>query len=158
DLIYLEALRPHPNYTGENRIGGRLPMHVGGAGLTLLAFSPDEVIEDYLSRPLRAYTLRTVVDPDEMRALLAEIRRRRFASTTGLLTPRAGSVAAPVISPDGDVVAVVGLVVLLDRGNPDEYVELVRGTAARASHALLDRPAPMSPGARDFHLRHAAPA
>ncbi|UUT36204.1 IclR family transcriptional regulator [Microbacterium elymi] len=156
DLIYLEALRPHPNYTGQNRIGGRLPMHVGGTGLVLLAFAPDDVIDEYLRGPLRRYTPQTIVDPGELRALLERIRHDRVSITRGLLTARAGSVAAPVTGPDGQVEASVGLVCLLDRHEPEQYAELVRGTAVRASHALLDRPAPMSPGAREFHLRHLA--
>lgn len=158
ELIYLEALRPHANYTGENRIGGRLPMHVGGTGLTLLAFAPDDVIDEYLSRPLCRYTPQTIVEPERLRAVLDDIRRQRYAITRGLLTTRAGSVAAPVFGPDGEVCAAVGLVCLLGRHQPEDYAGLVRGAAARASHALLDRPAPLSPGAQEFHRRHVAQA
>lgn len=155
ELIYLEALRPHPNYTGENRIGGRLPLHVGGSGLTLLAFAPDDVVDAYLDQPLRRYTPQTVVEPDRLRALLARIRRQRYVVTRSMLTTRAGSLGAPVVGPDGSVEATVGLVCLLDRHVPEEFVQLVQGTAARISHALANRPVPMSPGAREFHLRHA---
>lgn len=155
ELLYIEALRGHPNYTGENRIGGRLPLHVGGTGLTLLAFAPNDVVDAYLRRPLRRYTRQTVVEPERLRGVLADIRRQRYCLTRSLLTPRAGSLAAPIVSPDGDVIAAIGVVCLLDRHEPEQYLELVRGTAARASHALLSRPAPMSAYTQEFHRRHA---
>ncbi|WES63346.1 IclR family transcriptional regulator [Microbacter sp. GSS18] len=158
-LLYLEALRPHPNYTGQNRIGGQLPLHVAAAGLVLLAFAPDEVVDEYLSAPLRRYTPSTVTEPDRFREILERVRTERYAVTSGTLTVTAGSVAAPVVGPDGDVVAAVGLIYFLEHHDPAAYVDLVRSTAARASRALSDnRPIRMSENAREFRRRHAMPA
>lgn len=59
-------------------LGTRSPIHAGGGPFALLAFSDDAFIDQYLSRPLKKLTERTVVDPAAIRQRIAEARQRGF--------------------------------------------------------------------------------
>lgn len=155
DVLYLEALRPHSNYTGENRIGGRLKLHVTAIGLVLLAYAGDDVIEDYLSRPLKRYTPHTIADPDGIRAYCAAVRKNRVAVGQQSITMGAGAVAAPVFNDDGSVTTAVGMVFLLGRDDPQKLIDPVRATANRISHALAAKRVALAPQTIDFNRRHA---
>lgn len=137
EVVYLEALRAHPNYTGENRIGGRLALHVTATGLVLLAFADDEAIEEYLARPHRAFTARTPTTADQVRSRIEEVRRRRFAVAEGCLTEEAGSIAVPLMGEDGRIDHAVGIVYRLGQANPSQLVSLARSTADRITAALV---------------------
>src|SRR5690606_32989196 len=100
DVMYLEALRPHSNYSGENRMGGRMPLHVTATGLALLAYADPAFVDDYLSRPLKRFTPHTLADPDTIRAALETARRNRVALVSQTISLGAGAVAAPVFGED----------------------------------------------------------
>ena len=85
--------------------GTRLPLHVVSSGLVLLAHRPSEELGAYLSRPLEAFTARTVTASTAIRRRLEEIRDAGFAWTAEELHEGLTSVAAPVRGPSGAVVA-----------------------------------------------------
>lgn len=140
EVMYLEALRAHPNYTGENRIGGHLPLHVTATGMVLLAFADPLRVDDYLSRPLKRYTEHTLTGPTALRGALAQIRCRRYAHLRGALAPGAGAIAAPVTDRSGCVGLAVGVVYARQNGEPLGLADLVRATARRIERAMNERP------------------
>jgi DNA-binding IclR family transcriptional regulator len=153
-VMYLEALRTHPNYTGENRIGGRLQLHVTATGLVLLAFADEAFREDYLRGPLERYTSETVADPDALRSCLRFVRKNGYAVAHRFVAMGAGSVAAPVMGIDGTVRAAVGVVYPTERCEPDMLTGPVRITAKRISSSLWERSQP-DPRTIDFNRRRA---
>lgn len=155
NVMYLDALRKHPNYLGENRIGGRLPLHVTATGLVLLAYAADDVVDDYLSRPLKRYTERTVTQPREFRALLDEIRERRYVVAERFLTLGAGAISAPIVGPDGEIHTAIGLTYRAGAYDPKPLVTLVRDTAGRVSRALRAVKAPPDPRWVEYNRRRA---
>lgn len=155
DVMYVDALRPHANFTGENRIGGRLGLHVTATGLVLLAYAPAEVIEQYLRRPLTRYTPHTIAEPAALRMTLQTVRQDRFALARQMLTMRGGSLGAPIVGPDGAVVAAAGLVYVEGSHDPQRYVDALRATAGRISQGLLERRTPLSWDVVEFNRRHA---
>ncbi|GAA1696482.1 IclR family transcriptional regulator [Microbacterium sediminicola] len=155
DVMYLEALRAHPNYSGENRLGGRLRLHVTATGLALLAYAGEDFISDYVAEPLKRYTPHTVVDPDELTALLRRIRTDRYVHVRQFVTMGTGVVAAPVFAPDGTAKAAVGVVYLIERDDPDHLVEPVRLIATRITQSLAETRTTPDPRTIDFNRRHA---
>ncbi len=155
DVMYLEALRPHTNYSGENRMGGRMRLHVTATGLILLAYADPAFVDDYLSRPLKRYTPHTLADPDAVRAALETVRRQRHATVSQTISLGAGAVAAPVFGEDGTVETVVGMVYLIGRDDPAKLVDPVRATATRIAHAMLERRTRPHPRTIDFNRRSA---
>ena len=73
-MVQVESPNPVQvrDYTGLT-----VPMHIGPSGLCVMAQWPAEEVDRYLSRPLEAYTVNTVVDPGEIQERLESIRALR---------------------------------------------------------------------------------
>jgi DNA-binding IclR family transcriptional regulator len=68
---------------GVQWIGRRIPAHCAGTGKLLLAALPGRELDQYLSRPLEALTVKTIVNPDELRRQVEQVRRTGVAFSTG---------------------------------------------------------------------------
>lgn len=154
EVMYIEALRAHPNYTGRSRMGGHFPLHVTSTGLILLAHERECFLEEYLTGPLKRYTEHTIVEPSPLRAALEEIRQQGYYIAHQFVTPSAGAVGAPIVALDGEVRASVGITYDVNQVNPNALVDLVRGSAARISRALREKPQ-LDPITVDFNRRQA---
>ncbi|QEW03216.1 IclR family transcriptional regulator [Microbacterium lushaniae] len=154
-VFFLEALRTLPNYSGENRIGGRLPLHAAGTGMVLLAYSSDDFVDEYLSRPLHQYTPHTMVDPVVIREHLADIRRRRYFIAPQTISLETGSVAAPVLGPDLSVIAAVNAIYFVGRHDPAGLVQPILAAANRVSQSMAQTRADVDPRTVDFNRRQA---
>ncbi|GEL18730.1 IclR family transcriptional regulator [Pseudonocardia asaccharolytica] len=140
EVVYVERLSARSAVSVITRVGGRLPLHATGVGLVLLAHSPPELQERVLAGPLRRYTRKTICRPDELRRMLADVRRTGVAISDGQIELVSLSVAAPVRGPGGEVVAAVSVVVPAPEThpatNPLSYVPAVRAAARGISRAL----------------------
>ena len=107
DALYLDqaagpaALSPH------NWAGQRIPLHATSDGKVLLAYLPEAEFAAYLTPPLARFTERTVTAVAEFPALLAEVRRRGFATAVDELEAGLTAIAAPVRDAEGTVIASV---------------------------------------------------
>lgn len=117
-------------------IGEDLPLHVSGAGLTLLAHSDPDTIEAVLKKPLAKITDLTETDPAKVRILLETIRERgyHFAkedSRTGIF-----SVAAPAFNASNECVAAIAAAGPISQLSPkleDDLVQRVLEAAMEVS-------------------------
>lgn len=119
-------------------IGSRRPLHIG-SGKVLLAHAPEEIRERVLAGPLERFTDRTVTDPARLREILARIRRDGVMASVAELGTESGSIAAPVRSASGEVVATIALSAPLTRMGRSQIKPLMLHTqeaAARLSAAL----------------------
>lgn len=155
DVVYVEALRAHSNYSGENRMGGRLPLHATATGVVLLAYAEPSFLEGYLTRPLKRYTPHTLAEPDLLGRALDAVRKTKHAIVERGIVPGASAIAVPVFDEWGGVETSVGLVYLNGRDDPAKLLDPLRATAARISHALTDRRTPPDPRTIDFNRRNA---
>lgn len=85
---------------------GTLPMHASAAGKAVLAHLPDAEVDALLTAPLRGLTPSTVVDPDELRALLPQVRKRGYAEAHDESIADVGDIAAAVTAEDRPVAAI----------------------------------------------------
>ncbi|WP_258933154.1 hypothetical protein [Nesterenkonia pannonica] len=154
EVMYVEALRAHPNYTGRNKMGGHFQLHVTASGLVLLAHERDEYVEDYLQQPLKRYTEHTIADPGHLRSTLKDIRQQGYFVAHRCVSPSAGGIAAPIVGLDGEVRAAVGLTYEVGKVNPAALVDLVRVNATRITRALREKPQ-LDPRTVDFNRRQA---
>lgn len=90
-------------------IGEEHPLYVSGAGLTILAFSTDGLVEQVLARPLQAVTHATETDPNRIRQLLEEIRRRGHHVSKEDFRIGAFSIGAPVFNRTSQCVAAIAV-------------------------------------------------
>lgn len=86
--------------------GRRSPLHSTASGKVLMAFASDPGLFDrVLAEPLTQLTPTTIVDPDQLRRELAQVRQQRFATCWQEREVGLSSVAVPIHDYTGAVVA-----------------------------------------------------
>ena len=139
-VLYLERLTPEGMDVERAHIGQRHPIHAASTGLVLLAFSPLNVQEDFLSRPLPKYTADTVTDPGILRRQLAMIRRQRYAVAPGIGMPDWTGMAVPILGADRLAVAALSVVYARGKENAAAAIPALQAAAFAISMTLGSRP------------------
>jgi DNA-binding IclR family transcriptional regulator len=139
EAMILEKISGRQSVSIVTRVGGRLPLHATGVGKVLLAYAPQESLDELLSAPLERMASQTIIDPDELRRDLALVRSRGWSATCDEMTDGAMSVGAPVFGPEQDVVAALSVVVDSRTGDPERLAPPVRTAARSLSRQLVDR-------------------
>jgi DNA-binding IclR family transcriptional regulator len=119
--------------------GRQMRLHAGASQKVLLAYLPPEEINRVLSGPLEPLCRATITDPDELRAGLAQIRRRGWASSFEETNVGVWGVAVPILDNHGWVIAGVGLAgpsARLPRARVAEYLPRLRAGATEIAKAL----------------------
>jgi IclR family acetate operon transcriptional repressor len=88
-----------------SRLGRPSIAHATSAGKVMLAFSGRELPEG----PFRAYTPRTITDPQALAREIAAVREHGWARATGEREPGLTAIAAPIRSSRGELEAIVAL-------------------------------------------------
>jgi DNA-binding IclR family transcriptional regulator len=110
EVLYVDRLSGHASVPVVSQVGSRLPMHATGVGKVLLAFAPEAVQTAVLAN-LTRQTAYTITQPGRLVAQLRRVPRDGFAQTNEEMSLGACSVAVPIRTPDGQVVAALGIVV-----------------------------------------------
>lgn len=87
--------------------GELIPMHCVPSGLVLLANWPEARVDRYLTRKLTAFTENTMIDPDDIRSRLAQIRSDGFCWVYEEFAEGINSVAAPIYDHERRPVAAI---------------------------------------------------
>ncbi|MDX2969467.1 IclR family transcriptional regulator [Kribbella solani] len=115
--------------------GEILPLNAGAAALVLLAWAPDQVIDEVLDAPLPRFTEATITDPKQLRSRLAEIRDHEYVSSRAELDRDVLGIAAPVRGLGGEVVAAISVAALSHRIS-DEELPAVGQLVTKAAEQL----------------------
>lgn len=122
------------------QLGARMPWNAGTSAKVILAHLPEHEREQVLARGgFTRFTERTLVDPDQLRAQLCEIRQRGYHATVGDLTEDTQGIAAPLFDDSGAIVGAVSLTAPTTRVTDEErarYIELVIQAAKQISAQL----------------------
>ncbi len=135
DVVYVEKIHGHSDLGLPSRVGGRLPLNCTGIGKALLAFSSDESRAEFLSRPLRRITDKSVVDPAQLQRELAQVRATGLAFEREEATPGRECVAAPVLV-QGEVVAAMSISVPISAYRMPHLAAAVKTAALGLSRYL----------------------
>jgi DNA-binding IclR family transcriptional regulator len=108
--LYIDRLSGSASVPVVSQVGSRLPLHATGVGKVLLAYAPPDVQERVLA-DLPRITPYTVTQPGLLREQLRRVHRDGFAQTVEEMSLGACSVAVPVSTSAGAVVAALGIVV-----------------------------------------------
>ena len=136
EVVYVETMRSRVSAQISSRVGDRWPLQVSGTGLVLLAYADRNLQDEVLQGPLVRYTPKTVVDPHELRRILAEIRRIGVVIAHDQISMHATAVAAPVRGPGNDVIAAISAVVATNETPLNRLAARLNETAHAISHAL----------------------
>lgn len=133
-LLVLAVAQGRKEYSLAVTPGQRMPLHVGAAGKLLLASLPEDKRARFLSRPLNAFTAKSITDPERLQREIVRIRRRGWAEDKGESAPSIQAVSAPIADSTGRVVAALSVPFLA--GASASRIEEIRVAALNAASAI----------------------
>ncbi|WP_181802844.1 IclR family transcriptional regulator [Streptomyces shenzhenensis] len=139
DALLIEKISAAHAVDTIGRVGGRLPLHASAVGKALLAWSPREVQERFLTSQPAAYTQFTIISTSTLRNELTKTRHRGFSLADEELSMGAVSCAAPILGPDQDVVAAVSVVMPAGEVPPQKWSQAVMAAGFGISRAFAQR-------------------
>jgi len=120
-------------------VGAQLPLHASALGKAMLAFAPQESLDDLLAEPLPRLTSRTLA-PAALRHELVEVRERGFARERDEAILGESSIASPIFDHSGHAVGAIGVVGaterLIPRGPAKHLISAVAEAARGISREL----------------------
>ena len=137
--LYLEIVESSQPVRLTMQVGQRLRLHAGASSKVLLAFlSEAEIAQTLSAMELVPLARHTITDQTLLRAELAAIRQRGYATSLEETDQGAMGIAAPVYDRTGQPVAGIGIAAPLTR-IPLERVPEVAPLVIDASHQLSAR-------------------
>ncbi|MCD8120480.1 MAG: IclR family transcriptional regulator [Lachnospiraceae bacterium] len=121
------------------RVGSNAPAYATAQGQAILAFLPEErrehIIRDYT---YRQYSTKSILNADECRKVLDEVRRLGYGTDIDDRFPGFGSYAVPIFDYSGEPVASVGVVATSERlrEHKEEVVPKIFETARAISEKM----------------------
>ena len=140
EVLYIDRVYGSKRVPRASRVGGRLPLHATAVGKVILAYSEDWVTDAYLGRPLATVTGHTHINPTRLRAELAQVRERGYATTQEEVILGSCSIAVPVFH-TGRLGCSIGLVVSSSNaGTMTRHLPVLRGVSQRIEAATAHIP------------------
>jgi DNA-binding IclR family transcriptional regulator len=102
---------------------GALPWHACALGQAIVAGLDDRVQRELLAVPAEPLTGLTLVDPVDLRQMLAATRSRGYAIEAHGATLGDGGIAAPLLDPRGRIIGAIGIVGPAEQLLADESLE-----------------------------------
>lgn len=110
DIVYIARTQVSRVMAVDLHIGSRLPAYCTSMGRVLLAYLPQDQLEQYLAKAeLIPHTTRTITSVEKLRVILRNIRRNGYALCDQEYEVGLRSLAVPVFSSSGRVVATLNL-------------------------------------------------
>ncbi|MDY0748058.1 IclR family transcriptional regulator [Paucibacter sp. R3-3] len=143
------------------QVGRRLPLGVGSAGMALIAWLPDEEVEQMIARNRVVLAARFPrVGPERIRREVQLSRERGYSLSASVVTEGTGGLSVPILDMQGRPVAAIGASALVERLVKREVMlaELLIDEASRIESALhgrdgTDRAAHCSTAAQTTSMR-----
>jgi DNA-binding IclR family transcriptional regulator len=142
EIMYVYNLESTHAIRMRSDIGVRKPAYCTAEGLAMLAFQPDDIVDQVVRNGLRARTSQTITDADRLVKALDAIRQRGCAIEDEDSEIGMRCLAAPIRNDTGDVVAAVGVagpVSRLSKKAVASFIPHVIDTAASISVRLGHR-------------------
>jgi len=141
DVVYIErcwSARPGQREIDLNlHVGARLPAYCTAMGKAILAFVPDERLEEIIARiDFAPRGPNTLTDPMAFREELRKIRRLGVAVNDEELAYGLRSIAAPIRSHSGEVLAALNLAVHRTMVSIDELIARYGPVVAQSAHDI----------------------
>ena len=138
EVLYLEKVEAPRTVRVPSIVGRRYPAHCGAAGKTLLAFQPEEEIEELIKRRgLKAYTRNTLTTPAQLREGLRLVREQGYAIDNEEFEEGLECIGAPIRDYSGKVVAAISIAGPAFRITEDKLPVLAR-SVIEAAQELSD--------------------
>jgi DNA-binding IclR family transcriptional regulator len=132
-VTYLEVVPSEFALRLQESRGASIPAHASALGKAILAFSPQDVVENFIrSHKLESVTQHTISDPGKFLTELKRIRNAGFAFDRGEGSILAVCIGAPILDSKGNAIAAMSISGPASRFNPKKsspvIASLVKGT------------------------------
>lgn len=137
-LIVGEVLSGHLLSSGQT-IGTRWPAFATSTGLAILAYRPEQEVEEALKSPLPKLTPKTITSVQELRRIIAEVKTTGYTVAEEALELGYIALGAPLRNESGYAVGAISVGGPIIRIAPDRVIrigELLRRAAERVSSRL----------------------
>lgn len=114
------------------------PIHCTSTGQVLLAYQPDSIIEQVLSKELIPYTSNTITEPHKLKKVLKLVKTQGYAFCKEELHQGIRSVAVPVKNKRGEVIAAITIAGPTSRVNQQTLPRLIK-QAQNAADDVVNR-------------------
>jgi DNA-binding IclR family transcriptional regulator len=142
-VLVVAAAQGRREYALKVSPGQRQEAHAGAASKLLLAYLPAPDLVDWLTRPLVAFTPRTLTDPRRLKAELQRVRRLGWAQDKGETAPSIHAYAGPVFDTRDHMVAAISIPYLAGT-EPSRMEEIRLATIAAARNLTAAIPGPVA--------------
>lgn len=140
DAVYIDKRESPRSMRIISQVGHRLPAYCTAVGKSLLAFKPEDELDELLDDvELEAWTRNTITDKQQLKAHLREVRSRGYALDDEEIYEGLRCVGAPIRDHSGQVVAALSISGPSVRLGPSRIVEMIPAVvkaAAEISHQL----------------------
>lgn len=85
-------------------IGSRTPLYAGASNKVIMAYLPSEEQEVIITQGLQEITAQTIINPDELRRNLEEIRRLGWCFSVGEYSEEVIGLAVPLFTGKGQII------------------------------------------------------
>ncbi len=123
EVLYIEGVYPSTQQATRNILGERAPLFCTGLGKAMLAFLPQERIDQITARELKAYTGHTLSDRRELLNNLSEIRANGYAVDNMEHEFGVRCVAVPLFGVNGGVMGAVSVSGPSPRFDPETIIQ-----------------------------------
>ncbi|MFC7236995.1 IclR family transcriptional regulator [Saliphagus sp. GCM10025317] len=135
--VYLYTSTGEKAVKAYSSVGKRVNLHVAAAGKSILAFIPEQRVEEIIDEcGLEQETEHTITDPDALFDELAEIRERGYAFNREEHIKGVNAIGAPVLGPDDRVVGAFSVSGPVHRMKGDWYEEELPNMLLATSNEL----------------------
>ncbi len=139
-VLYLEVAHQNRRIFSYSISGKTLPMHCTGCGKAMLAFLPDDEIQNIVkTNGLTTHTPNTITSEDKLKLELEAVRSKGFAIDNEEETLGLRCIAAPILNSNGyptAALSISGAVHTMQDEQLMSYLELLLNSAhALANHA-----------------------
>lgn len=138
DVVYVERVRAgHDRLGVEIRIGGTIPAQCSAIGHAMLAFLPDNELQQILAQPSRSADMAPVkISKKELAEALAAVRRDGYALRDSYFGNGLRVLAVPVLDSNGRALAAISITGLAMRASFEEFSKRALAPALAAAREL----------------------
>ncbi|UOF88881.1 IclR family transcriptional regulator [Fodinisporobacter ferrooxydans] len=138
ETVYLNKVECNHPVRILSHVGRRNPAYCTSSGKVMLAYQPDEVVEQVIENGLIQYTKNTITDPDTLRTALKTIREQGYAVSVEELLEGVVTIAAPIRDHTGKVNYAITMTGPIQRIR-SHNISVYRGKIIKAAKEISER-------------------
>lgn len=135
DVLFVERVSRFRQYPRQARLGGRIPLHCSSTGRVLMAFGPESLLEQVMTRPMPRLTRATVTSKTLLREHVERARKLGYAVEREEVATGFAGIALPLFDPEGVAFGAISVVGPSYRSDFPKYLSALRDTRSQMASA-----------------------